>query len=232
MGEFPLLPPPLPPLNGIQAPGAARFPPFVPVNTPPACRGFPRQRKQGFPRQTDHPRLRYLYRALCVWKYPLKRVGNSYCKCRTNPVGRSAGRLWRPFLEARPKTVRHQRSLPQSEICRTRYLGPSLGLSKCLVRPQWLRACGTFPFWFRRLLLPSGSTELREDNAAMTDDTLSNQRPLPEPGDMSGYISGANSRVLVLPHGRRQRLRYALRFASCVFCRHPERRCFEKAALP
>jgi hypothetical protein len=136
---------------------------------PSACRGFPRQKKQGFPRQTDHPRLRYFCRALSVGKYPVKRVGNSYGKCRPNPVADRlagcGGSFWK-------QDRRHGQQPTESTRSGNMPHQISGALSRSFEmpgeKPQRLRACGPLPFWFRRLLLPSRTTSLREGSVALT----------------------------------------------------------------
>jgi hypothetical protein len=62
----------------------------------------------------------------------------------------------------------------------------------------------------------------------MTDETVSNQRPVPDPKKCRtmylGQTLAFSSCLAENPNG----CEYALRFASCVFCCHPERRRFEK----
>ena len=62
----------------------------------------------------------------------------------------------------------------------------------------------------------------------MTDNTVSNQQRFPDPEKCRtmhlGQTLGFSSCLTENPDG----CEYTLRFATCVFCRHPDRRSFEK----
>ena len=66
----------------------------------------------------------------------------------------------------------------------------------------------------------------------MTDHTVSNQRRLPDPERCrTGYLGHTLvfSDCLV---NNPEACEYAVRFGCCVYCRHPDRRSFEKKGLP
>ena len=66
----------------------------------------------------------------------------------------------------------------------------------------------------------------------MTNDTPSNQRPLPDPEICRAMYLGQTLEFSSCLMDNATGCEYAMRFASCVFCYHPERRRFEKAGSP
>jgi hypothetical protein len=67
---------------------------------------------------------------------------------------------------------------------------------------------------------------------SLTDNTVSNQKRLPDPGECRTkhpeHSFGLSVCLVKNPHG----CEYAGRFHSSIFCRHPDKRGFEKTDRP
>jgi hypothetical protein len=88
-----------------------------------------------------------------------------------------------------------------------------------------LRICRAF--LCQRLLLASGATDFRESRPAMTNETASNQRRLPDPEICRTRCLGPTLYISECLVQDPYSCEFAVRFGSANFCRHPDRRSFE-----
>jgi hypothetical protein len=62
----------------------------------------------------------------------------------------------------------------------------------------------------------------------MTDNMVNDQKPVPDPKSCWTVYMGKTLNFSTCQTGAPNGCEYALRFASCVFCSHPDRRSFER----